>query len=116
MAQNEYGEKLDSNGYAPSVLHDKPTCLICGRFGVARHEVYFGPYRDKSKQLGLWVTLCPWCHQNGNTAVHTNRAADLRLKSGHRKRPWNTTAGRRRGSSKSSGGLTYERKLPDYRH
>ena len=43
MAQNEYGEKLDSNGYAPSVLHDKPTCLICGRFGVARHEVYFGP-------------------------------------------------------------------------
>lgn len=80
MAMNDCGEKLDSNGYAPSILHDKPTCLICGRFGVARHEVYFGPHRDKSKQLGLWVTLCPWCHQNGNTAVHTNRAADLRLK------------------------------------
>ena len=45
MAKNEYGEKLDSNGYAPSIL-------------------------SKS----------PWCHQNGVTAVHTNREADLRLK------------------------------------
>ena len=31
MPLNEYGEKLDSNGYAPSILHDKPVCLICGR-------------------------------------------------------------------------------------
>jgi hypothetical protein len=81
MPLNEYGEKLDSNGYAPSILHDKPVCLICGRYGTARHEVYFGSaYRAKSKRLGLWVTLCPWCHQNGVTAVHTNREADLRLK------------------------------------
>lgn len=59
MAKNEYGEKLDSNGYAPSILHDKPVCLICGRYGTARHEVYFGSaYRAKSKCLGLWVTLC----------------------------------------------------------
>lgn len=42
MPLNEYGEKLDSNGYAPSILHDKPVCLICGRYGTARHEVYFG--------------------------------------------------------------------------
>lgn len=27
MPLNEYGEKLDSNGYAPSILHDKPVCL-----------------------------------------------------------------------------------------
>ena len=68
MPLNEYGEKLDSNGYAPSILHDKPVCLICGRYGTARHEVYFGSaYRAKSKRLGLWVTLCPWCHQNGPT-------------------------------------------------
>ena len=26
MPLNEYGEKLDSNGYAPSILHDKPVC------------------------------------------------------------------------------------------
>lgn len=58
MPLNEYGEKLDSNGYAPSILHDKPVCLICGRYGTARHEVYFGSaYRAKSKRLGLWVTL-----------------------------------------------------------
>lgn len=38
MPLNEYGEKLDSNGYAPSILHDKPVCLICGRYGTARHE------------------------------------------------------------------------------
>lgn len=80
MAKNEYGEKLDSNGYAPSILSKSPTCLICGRYRTARHEVFFGPYRDKSKQLGLWANLCPWCHQNGVTAVHTNREADLRLK------------------------------------
>ncbi len=61
MPLNEYGEKLDSNGYAPSILHDKPVCLICGRYG-------------------LWVTLCPWCHQNGPTAIHNNHDADLRLK------------------------------------
>lgn len=48
MPLNEYGEKLDSNGYAPSILHDKPVCLICGRYGTARHEVYFGSaYRAK---------------------------------------------------------------------
>ena len=82
MPLNEYGEKLDSNGYAPSILHDKPVCLICGRYGTARHEVYFGrAYRAKSKRLGLWVTLCPWCHQNGPTApIHNNRDADLQLK------------------------------------
>lgn len=80
MAQNEYGEKLDSNGYAPSILSQSSTCLICGRYRTARHEVFFGSYRDKSKRLGLWANLCPWCHQNGVTAIHTNREADLRLK------------------------------------
>ena len=40
MAKNEYGEKLDSNGYAPSILSKSPTCLICGRYHTARHEVF----------------------------------------------------------------------------
>ena len=57
MAQNEYGEKLDSNGYAPSILSQSSTCLICGRYRTARHEVFFGSYRDKSKRLGLWADL-----------------------------------------------------------
>lgn len=107
MPLNEYGEKLDSNGYAPSILHDKPVCLICGRYGTARHEVYFGSaYRAKSKRLGLWVTLCPWCHQNSPTAIHNNHDADLRLKRWRRKRLWNTTAGRKPGLFRSLGGRT----------
>ena len=60
MPLNEYGEKLDSNGYAPSILHDKPVCLICGRYGTARHEVYFGSaYRAKSKRLGDALPVVP---------------------------------------------------------
>ena len=35
MAMNEYGERLDSNGYAPSILSQSPTCLICGRYRTA---------------------------------------------------------------------------------
>lgn len=80
MALNEYGVKLDSNGYAPSILNQQPTCLICGRYHTARHEVFYGPYRDKSKRLGLWANLCPWCHQNGPNAIHRNHDKDLRLK------------------------------------
>lgn len=62
---NEYGVKLDSNGYAPSIydgLLDR--CVWCGRTDRAlqRHEVYHGAGRDKSKRLGLWVTLCDLCH------------------------------------------------------
>ena len=53
MPLNEYGEKLDSNGYAPSILHDKPVCLICGRYGTARHEVYFG---SAGRRKRLWNT------------------------------------------------------------
>jgi len=42
MALNEYGVKLDSNGYAPSILNQQSTCLICGRYHTARHEVFYG--------------------------------------------------------------------------
>lgn len=106
MPLNEYGEKLDSNGYAPSILHDKPVCLICGRYGTARHEVYFGSaYRAKSKRLGLWVTLCPWCHQNGPTAIHNNHDADLRLKRWAQKK---AMAGRKPGLFRNLGGRIYE--------
>ena len=80
MALNEYGVKLDSNGYAPSILNQQPTRLICGRYHTARHEVFYGPYRDKSKRLGLWANLCLWCHQNGPNAIHRNHDEDLRLK------------------------------------
>lgn len=115
MALNEYGVKLDSNGYAPSILNQQSTCLICGRYHTARHEVFYGPYRDKSKRLGLWANLCPWCHQNGPNAIHRNHDEDLRLKKWAQKRLWSITGGRRRSSGRSSGGRTCEH-LPDYRH
>ncbi len=40
-----------------------------------------GPFRDKSKRLGLWVSLCHYrCHQEGNGSVHKNRESDLHIK------------------------------------
>ena len=71
---NEYGVKLDSNGYAPSVLQPyilNPDavhpygdyCFLCCKTGdLARHEVFHGSNRQKSKALGCWVLLCPECH------------------------------------------------------
>lgn len=56
--------KLDSNGYAPSVIHDDGTCMLCGTtLDLIRHEVFEGfGRREKCKKLGLWVSLCPACH------------------------------------------------------
>ena len=62
---NEYGVQLDSNGYAPSVIqfYDSGRCFMCGKRGdLARHEVFHGSNRTKSKALGCWVYLCPKCH------------------------------------------------------
>lgn len=61
---NEFGEKLDSNGYAPSIMGGRLGCYLCGfRGDLARHEVFHGiTNREKSKALGCWVNLCPRCH------------------------------------------------------
>lgn len=94
---NEHG--LDSNGYAPSILQDDTdSCYICYgcREKLDRHEVFFGPYRDKSKRLGLWVTLCHHQHHiDGSRAVHQSRAVDLAIKRNAQKAAmdaygWNT--------------------------
>lgn len=98
--KNEYGAPLDRNGYAPSILQeDTDCCYIC--YGchqkLDRHEVFFGPYRDKSKRLGLWVTLCHHQHHiDGPRAVHQSREVDLALKRNAQKAVmdaygWNTT-------------------------
>lgn len=85
MAVNEFGAKLDRNGYAPSILQrDTTACRRCGRNGAAdhldRHEVFGGAMRQKSKGLGLWVVLCHVrCHE-GDTGVHRDREFDLALK------------------------------------
>ena len=76
---NEYGVKLDSNGYAPSVINafESDACFLCDRMGdLVRHEVFHGNNRQKSKALGCWVCLCPQCHM----MLHSNQSEDWSLK------------------------------------
>lgn len=80
---NEYGEKLDRNGYAKSLLQKDSRCYICGYYGhTHRHEAFGAALRQKSKRLGLWMHLCPTCHQNGRKAAHrdSDTAAWLKRK------------------------------------
>ena len=62
--RNIYGVKLGQNNYAPSILNERDgECFVCGRGGdLARHEVFFGSNRERSKELGLWINVCPECH------------------------------------------------------
>ena len=79
---------MDKNGYAPSIMQDtvfEPFCYQCGANGALdkldRHEIFGGPYREKSKRLGLWVLLCHHeCHIFGPLAAHNNASTALRLK------------------------------------
>lgn len=77
--RNRYGQELDRNGYAPSIVGEMGRCCLCGRTDRAlqRHEVYHGAYRDKSKNLGTWVNICDLCHDR----VHHHEASlDRELK------------------------------------
>lgn len=72
---NDFGVVLDRSGYAPSLMQeDTGCCYACGRRSgkLDRHEPFGGAYRDKSKALGLWITLCHYpCHQ-GREGAHGN--------------------------------------------
>ena len=71
---NEFGEKLDRNGYSHSIVQrDLTRCFLCGRRTgkLDRHEPFNAALRQKSKRLGLWVVLCMDCHQ-GRDGVHRN--------------------------------------------
>ena len=75
---NEYGTTLDRNGYAPTIMQRSERCYMCCSEGVLqRHEIYGNAYRDKSKAFGLWVWLCPVCH-NDVHFVHADRKMWLR--------------------------------------
>ena len=82
--KNEYGVKLDKNGYAPSIIQeDESRCWLCGEGGdnLNRHEVFGGAFREKSKRLGLWVNLhhSP-CHVYGEHEVHQDPEKNRALK------------------------------------
>lgn len=82
--KNEYGVKLDANGYAPTIMQeDCSLCWLCGETGenLNRHEVFGGALREKSKRLGLWVMLHHEpCHVYGRQAIHQNPENNRRLK------------------------------------
>ena len=61
--KNEFGAVLDKSGYAPSILGAHNFCYLCYKGGdLARHEIFHGAFRNRSKKYGLWVNLCPACH------------------------------------------------------
>ena len=81
---NRFGTALDRNGYAPSIVQTNTrVCWLDGLGGgkLDRHKIFGGPFRKKSKALGLWVCLHHrMCHLDGPEAVHCNADTMLRLK------------------------------------
>ena len=72
-----YGEKLDCNGYAPSLLSEDDSCYFGHGLQTVRHEVFFGPNRTNSKRTGMWCYVCTLCHDEIH---HTDGVKDRRLK------------------------------------
>jgi len=65
----------------PMNLQSTKECWVCGkRNGLHHHEVFFGPYRQKSIEYGMQVWLCPAHHNMSSQGVHMNRELDLKLK------------------------------------
>jgi hypothetical protein len=52
----------------------KGICFICGRYGQTdRHHLFFGTAnRRLSEEDGLWVYLCPSCHNRPPNGAHFN--------------------------------------------
>ena len=67
--------------YKPSIVQNDTDerCFLCGRRDgkLDRHEIFHGAYRERSKEFGLWVTLCHPCHM---VLHHMGRNYDCRLK------------------------------------
>lgn len=57
--------KTDRNGYSQSLFDtEQDTCYICKReLQTVRHETLGGVNRQLSKYYGLWINVCPSCHE-----------------------------------------------------
>lgn len=79
MAENEYGARLDRNGYAPSILQKAHCCFRCGAVWgkLDRNEIFGGVNRDKSKRYGLWVLMC---HEPCHSVFHSEAEYRTRLR------------------------------------
>lgn len=78
---NQFGAKLDRNGYAPSLYKSKEgICCLCGRVDrpLQRHEVFHGAYREKAKAFGCWLRVCDECHRQ----IHATGRLDRAVKRG----------------------------------
>ena len=60
----------------------KGICFRCGRYGITeRHHIMQGVANRKlSEQDGLWVYLCPYCHNIPPRGVHFDAQAMKRLR------------------------------------
>lgn len=61
-----------------SVIQSDYECYLCGNvLRLQVHHLLHGfANRSKADRRGLWVYLCPECHNN----VHLNNELDLKLK------------------------------------
>lgn len=61
-------KKKPQNGYK-----DKPNrrCWYCGRDYAERHEVFGGPFREISIELGFQVDVCPEHHRMLHSSADT---------------------------------------------
>lgn len=72
---------MDRNGYNDSIMETTAgVCYVCEKYcETARHEVYEGiGTRALSKRYGLWVNICPSCHQFIHDNPKSKKAADLK--------------------------------------
>ena len=61
----------------PLLITEKGQCFSCGKQGYThKHHIFGAANRDRSEAAGLYIYLCPACHQ----ASHTNRKIDLKYK------------------------------------
>lgn len=65
----------------PSILQDKPVCIVCGATEAEIHHVFFGnPSREHCDEDGLWVWACPYHHRLSAKSFHFCKAMDDNLK------------------------------------
>lgn len=87
----ETAGRLDRNGYAASIVQrgresllgeigGAERCYCCGRREgrgflerLERHEPWGAANRQKSKALGLWVTVCRECHEEAHRDARAGR-------------------------------------------
>lgn len=74
--------KLDRNGYRPSLFNTEDGfCYVHGGYcETVRHEIIGGAGRQLSKKYGLWINVCPECHNIGINSIHMNPAKYQYLK------------------------------------